>query len=578
VNSRVPTPATDRLLDELEGLKRPAGARGRARLRSVLAQLGRRDFKTAAALIRFHELLLFLRAYPQSPALLKQSERLLRTFARRVAKLIGDEADDLDEFARPEVSGVAGTSFTALFSYHLVRWLAARFPARVRLDWEGYEEAGQLASVLPRFLPMLEENAYVESYFPFREWLRAARGRERDELRWLLARLARLDATDEERARLFDSLRLWVRWELGDSPLTRTRLRRRPARTVFYHDAPLLTRRDVSLAAELEDETPLAVEKLSRAAGARLLDEGRATMAMRYRELHGFTHGDPAQVLRAEAGRGVEIFLWGVPPAKRLPALAYHSMLLYKNGVPCGYAEALTLFERTEAGLNLFYTFRDGESAWLYARLLRLFRQLLGARVFSVDPYQLGHLNEEGLESGAFWFYRKLGFRPVEPRLLKLVGDEEQKMARRPAYRSPARVLRELASGHVIYDAAGAEPGLWDGFHVRRLGLAVARRMGARHGGDADELRRAAVRGVERALDLDASRRTPDERRAFERLAPLLSLIPGLPRWTGGEKQALARALRAKAGRDELAYLRLLQNHPRLRRALVELGSKKDDG
>lgn len=568
----MPTPTTDRLLDELEDLKRPAGARGRARLRSVLAQLGRRRLRTAASLIRFHELLLFLRAYPQSPALLKQAERLLKTFARRVAQLEADGAEDPAEFARPDVSGIAGTSFTALFTYPVVRWLAARFPARVRLDWEGYEEAGQLAAVLPRFLPLLEENAYVESYFPFREWLRAARPEGQDDLRWLLARFEQLDAADDVRALLFDSLRLWVRWELNDSTLTRTRLRRSPERPVFYHDAPLLARREVSLAAELADETPLAVEKLARAAGSKLLDEGRATMAMRYRELHGFTHGDPAQVLRAEAGRGVEIFLWGVPPPKRLPALAYHSMLLFKNGVPCGYAEALTLFERTEAGLNLFYTFREGESAWLYARLLRVFRQVLGARVFSVDPYQLGHHNEEGLESGAFWFYRKLGFRPVSPRLSKLVESEERRMARRPGHRTSTRVLRELASGHVLYESPDAEPGLWDRFHVRNLGLAVARRIGTQHGGDPDQFRRAAARRLARALDLDPSRLTSDARRAFERFAPLLSLIPDLPRWPDDDKLSLSRLLRAKAAPDELAYLRHLQNHPRLRRALIELG------
>lgn len=572
----MPTPTIDGLLDELESLKRPAGARGRARLRGVLARLGRRRFESAAPLIRFHELLLFLVAYPQSPSLLKQAEGLLRTCARRVERLHERGAEDLSEFARHEVSGVAGSSLTALFTYPLLRRLAARFPARLRLEWEEYEEEGQLARALPRFLPLLEENAYVETYFPFREWLRAARGRGQDDLGWLLARFDALDASDDERALLFDSLRLWVRWDLGDSPLTRTRLRlgRARRRAVFYHDAPLLARRDVSLAAELADETPLPVEKLSRADGARLLDEGRATMAMRYRELHGFTHGDPARVLRVEAGRGVEVFLWGVPPGRRLPLLAYHSMLLSKNGVPCGYAEALTLCERTEAGLNLFYTFREGESAWLYARLLRVFRQVLGARVFSVDPYQLGHLNEEGLASGAFWFYRKLGFRPVVPRLAELVESEERRIARRPSHRTRARVLRELSSGHVLYEASGAEAGLWDRFHVRNLGLAVARRVGARHGGDPARLRRAALKSVSHALGLDASRLAAEEGRALARLAPLLSLIPGLPRWTDEEKQDLARLLRAKAAPDELSYLRLLQRHARLRRALLELGSQ----
>ena len=43
--------------------------------------------------------------------------------------------------------------------------------------------------------------------------------------------------------------------------------------------------------------------------------------------------------------------------------------------------------------------------------LLKLFRERMGVTSFSVDPYQLGRENEEAIDSGAFWFYRKLGFR-----------------------------------------------------------------------------------------------------------------------------------------------------------------------
>jgi hypothetical protein len=289
--------------------------------------------------------------------------------------------------------------------------------------------------------------------------------------------------------------------------------------------------------------------------------------------LRGFTYGDPASVLRADVGRGVEVFTWGLPFARRLPVLAYHSMLVLKNGVPCGYAEALTLFERTEAGLNLFYTFREGESAWLYARLLRLFRQVLGASVFSIDPYQLGFKNEEGIESGAFWFYRKLGFRPVQPRLAALVEREERRLASRPGLRTGAKTLRELSSGHVVFEAPPSRTGEWDNFHVRNLGLAVARRMAARHGGDALKLRRASAARVAEALGVKTADFDDDERIAFENLSLLLALIPDLHDWTEGEKKSFVNIVRAKAGRDETKYLRLLQKHRRLRREIIRLGS-----
>src|SRR5207253_7797892 len=176
------------------------------------------------------------------------------------------------------------------------------------------------------------------------------------------------------------------------------------------------------------------------------------TSAVRYRELHGFTYGDPRRVLKAELGRGTQVFVTGVPPENRLPLRAYHAALIFKNGVPVAYFEGLSICERMESGFNLYYTFRDGETAWLYARILRLMRQLLGVTVFSIEPYQIGHENEEGIDSGAFWFYRKFGFRPVRPELMKLTLWEEQKIAAKRDYRTSARTLRKLAAGHLLFE------------------------------------------------------------------------------------------------------------------------------
>jgi hypothetical protein len=76
---------------------------------------------------------------------------------------------------------------------------------------------------------------------------------------------------------------------------------------------------------------------------------------------------------------------------------------------------------------------------------------LLGVTLFTVDPYQLGLHNEEAIESGAFWFYRKLGFRPVDADVAKLLATEEKRLRSNPDYRTPARTLRRLADGWMVY-------------------------------------------------------------------------------------------------------------------------------
>jgi hypothetical protein len=566
----VPSITIDQLLVQLDELKRRFDSRAPSQVLKVLSQLDARRFTDAASLIRFHETLLFIRAYPQSAQVLRRVEKILSSFARRI-EVLREAGADLSPLEEGEVSGISGTWVQDTFSYSITRWLVENYPSKVSIDWESHEDEYRLAATWPRFLPLLEEDALVEANVPYLTWLRTAAGRARRYLSWLIERFRRLPLSEKEKAELYESLKLPIYWELDNSRATRTMMKR-PVRNIFYHMEPLLRRSDISLARELASP-PVLLKRLSRAQGEALLDLARETSTVRYRELYGFTHGDASRVLHADIGRGVELFLVGVPPARRLPLRAYHAGLIFKNGVPVCYVEVLTLFERMEIGFNLYYTFREGESAWIYARVLKIFRQTFGVTVFSIDPYQLGYHNEEGIESGAFWFYRKLGFRPTDERLTKITEAEERKLAARPSYRTPARILRQLSEGHMLLEVQPATIGRWDKFQIRKVGLAVQRRMASRFDSDAVRIRRASVEQVARALGLRTSDWKESERRAFEDLALVLALIPDLGRWTEDEKRDVVRIVRAKAGADESRYVRLLLRHTKLRDCVIKIGS-----
>jgi hypothetical protein len=283
-----------------------------------------------------------------------------------------------------------------------------------------------------------------------------------------------------------------------------------------------------------------------------------ATSAARHRELHGFTYGDARNVLKADVGRGVEVFVCGVPPEWRLPLRAYHAAMIWKNGVPAGYFETLSLFDRMEVGFNLYYTFRDGESAWIFARVLRLFHQLLGTTSIFIDPYQIGSGNEEAIASGAFWFYAKLGFRPALPQVVRLLSREECRLLKQPGYRSDPATLRRLAAGPLIYEISGAPQGEWDRFHVRHLALAAQR-------SDRDEARAA----IAETLGIKVGPH-PE----FVNFALVLDQIPDLADWPKADKRAILDIVRAKMSPDEIVYLRQLQQHTRLRNAFLKLGSR----
>ena len=559
----------DRLLTRLEAMRGGFGRAEAARTGRLLDTLSQRRFREPDTLIRFHEALLFLRAFPPSARVVQQVEVQLNAFHKRVEALRAAGVG-LSPLAPMEVSGISGTSIEDCLNYDVSRWLLKRFPGRVDVAWDGYDKHLRLAETLPRFLPLLDDDGYVEADVPYLTWLRSARGRRRGDLAWLLSRFERLPASKREQAELFDSLELTVRWDLGNLRASRTR-NWRPARHIFYHRQPLIRRSEVDLVREMT--TPLAVTRLSRREGERVLDLMREVMTVRRRELWGTTYGDPASVLRADVGRGLQIFLWGLPVERRLPMRAYVAGFSLKNGVPVNYIEAIGLCEWLEVGFNTFYTFRDGESAWNYAQALRLLHQVLGVTCVAVYPYQIGLDNEEAIESGAFWFYRKLGFRPGRPELLRLAEREGRKLTAMPGYRTPARTLRRLATGHMFLELPGSEPAVWDRFRVRHIGFSVQRHMASRWGGDARRMWAGSAAAVSRVLGGHAERWTGHARKALEVLAPVLALIPDLGRWTAEEKRALVRIIRAKAGTTEAGYLRLTRRHVKFRDALVRLGS-----
>ena len=550
-------------LETLDEAKQDFSVRGHLRIERLLRILSRATLDSPDELLKYHETLLFLRAYPHTAAVLKLTERELSSFPKRVREL-RDAGVDVVGLEHPEVSGIAGIGLSDSFSYYIVNWLVHHQQGRVFLDEDWVEDENRLPSLLNKLIPLLSEDASVEANVPFKKWLCAAKPKRVNELRWLLERIASLPKSDAEKAELYNSSTLYVRWE-PSYRASRTGLRL-PVRRVFYHDEPLIQRKEISLSTELR-KPPLRVERLSQPQGRRILDLTRESSTVRYRELYGFTHGDERRVLKVDVGRGVQLFVVGLPPEKRLPLRAYHAAMIFKNGIAVGYFEGLSFFERMESGFNLYYTFRDGETAWMYAQTLRLFQQLLGVTVFTLDPYQIGFENEEGIESGAFWFYRKLGFRSTQKLLAELTAREEKKIASKRGFRTSASTLRRLAAGYMIYDLDPHPASPWDAFQIRNIGFAVAQHMAQKFGGDIEKFRESALAYVGNALGLKT------KSAADELLLPI-ALIPNLDKWSPAEKSQTLKVIRAKTSSDESTYLRAMQRHPRLRNAMIRLGSK----
>ena len=558
-------------LKKLEESRTLRGPQSAAQVERLLKGFQNLSFRNTNSLLRFHDSLLFLRAFPQSAEVARRADSLLGTIVSHVARL-RESGASLESLDSEKFSGIAGTCLTDTFTYEVALWLARRFPQQIKAAWDFDEQARRLGAALPRFLPLLDDDSLVEADTPFAKWMEKAGGKQ-DAFSWLIEQIARSPIPVAHKTELYDALGIELDWELENSRASRT-LARRDVGSLFLHTEPLLRRNQVSLKDELA-AAPLEVRKLDREEGEAVLDMCREAVTVRYRELYGTTRGDPESVHEARVGRGVQIFLWGLPPGRRLPLRAYHAGFTLKNGVPVNYIEGISLFEWMEVGFNTFYAYRDGETAWIYAKVLHFLHQLTGVTCISVYPYQLGHENEEAIQSGAFWFYRKLGFRPGRRDLLALTEKEEQKIAKRRKYRTSPQILRRLAAGHVFYEFGPEAHGAWDSFSTRNFGFAVQQRMAEKFAGNADAILQSARVNLENVLKVDSAELSAEERSAFDTFAFAMSLVPDLPHWSHNDKQALLKIILAKADPDETIYLRLLQRHARLREEFLRLGSQE---
>ena len=107
-------------LPELETSKLGYGAGSASRIEKLLASMRDVEFASTESLIRFHDVLLFLRAFPQSRKVAQLADDLLTGIVHQVETLRASGAD-LDLFDNEEFSGIAGTVISDNFTYDVAQ-------------------------------------------------------------------------------------------------------------------------------------------------------------------------------------------------------------------------------------------------------------------------------------------------------------------------------------------------------------------------------------------------------------------------------------------------------------------------
>jgi hypothetical protein len=533
-------------LHRLRGDFSASAQKEKARLLRVMAQEAR---SRAPSLMRFHDELLFLAAFPDNPTIAALVRRALAGFYRRVRLLTPRRR------ARLADTGIAGSESTHALMFGAVQWLV-RQGQRVAPAWLDERAAEHLEPFIRMTILPSEADAFDNSGLSTRRWIEHASARVRGgPLSWLLGTEGGLHGARE----LYDHAEVPVTWSLGDSPRSVTR-NRGPVSTTIFRRA---FRRPPPDPVQWISRPLRGVRRVTGVDAARWIDASIAALVARCREVVPTIYANAEEVYVADLGEGAQVCVIAAQPDDRLALEANYGYVMYSNGVPVGYGGVTPLANQANTGANLFEAFRGSEAAFLFGQSLRAFRAIFGISRFVVNPFQFGAGNDEALQSGAFWFYDRLGFRSTDAGARALAVREGQRLAARRGARTPVATLRRLSASNLVLelDPASAVP-LFDEHYLVVVGALVADLLSGVPAPDRDSYLTALVQRQARLSGGAHRRLTASELRGGRLLSPVIALIErDVAAWTPAARRALWALVRAKGTTRERRFAQLARVH-----------------
>ena len=549
-------------LERLESLRASFGAAAAREKLQLLGNLEHKSLGRAADVESLHEVLCFLCAWPDDPQILATVRRMLKNFSARA---------DLNRFARAlENSGIAGTDIRFPFYLSTAHWLVERGGDCLSIDWKQLESTEQLSGALQSMALFSERGALQQYVSEVPEWVERMRGDDENDAAFLVRRFTALGDAGALRDSVYDGLDL--PFHLSSSATTPSRTQEYLRPTAVHYQRRNIERNVVDLRQAARRR--IRFEDVGQQEAKRLVDLAKSAMVARSRDLDAFAYASADDVMRVHSRHGVQIALIGMLPEKRYLLECEYGYLMLKNGVVVGYGTGTGLFGSCQIAFNLFPTFRGAETTELYACVLATFQRLFDADTFSVDSYQIGADNEEAIDSGAWWFYARMGFRPRDGGAIKLANAELRK-AKKKGYRSSKRTLRKLAHFPLYLSLGRTRQDVLPMVCTDSLSLGVLDYVSKRFGSRRDVGARRCSEELADALGVESiDGWTADEQLMWHRLSPVIAAIADVRGWPEADRAALVDVIRAKGGVRELAYVTLFDGHRRLRQAVARFAAR----
>jgi len=491
----------------------------------------------------YNNCLLFLLGYAENEALYLLAKKEMERLAESVKKLPKHKIDQLER------TGIAYTQTQAANSYTLVKWLLKTYPSQVALH--SFDETGiHPKEVLRHALSEMEfEFAFTEKLNPVK-WVEAAAGskNKKDLLICMINLFDRINASDLIKDQLFESLKIYISVIPKNKELSKG-FGNFELHKNFYHTNGLLKKFDER---ELINKKLPAPKKLSDAEKNTIIEKARIALFLLNRETEPVVYCNADGLLFYELEHGLSIALFSMLPERRLPLESYIGFMMFKNGYPMAYGGGWLFGNRSLLGINIFEHFRGGESAFVFCQLLRSYKQSFGANYFEVEPYQFGKNNPEGIQSGAFWFYYRFGFRPVDSELKKLALEEAEKIQTTKGYRSSFETLKRFTDSNLAVNFSDQpqpiNPSIISDYITAQINLKFK--------GDRNAAEKYCLLKLKTDLGIEINRTGKDEKAGIAKLGFFIGFCIDTSRLSTSKKNKLREFVLEK-GRYEFKYIKL---------------------
>ncbi|MBA2613742.1 MAG: hypothetical protein H0U95_17395 [Bacteroidetes bacterium] len=491
----------------------------------------------------YHDCLLFLLGYPENEELFNMAQKEMERLSESVKKLPNKIKDQLER------TGIAYTQTQGANSFTLIKWLLKTYPDQVSLH--SFDETGiHPKEILRHALTEMEfEFAFTEKLGPVK-WLQEACGtkNKKDLLTWLIEHFEKMDASDLIKDQLFESLKVYISVIPNNKKFSKG-FGNFYLHKNHYHTNGLLKRFDEK---ELIHKKLPAPKKLSLTEKEEIIEKARVALFLLNRETEPVVYCNADGLLFYELEHGLSIALFSILPERRLPLESYIGFMMFKNGFPMAYGGGWLFGDRSLIGVNIFESFRGGESAFVFCQLLRTYKQSFGANYFEVEPYQFGKNNPEGLKSGAFWFYYRFGFRPVDNDLKILATKEAEKIQNTKGYRTSIETLKRFTNSNLAVNFNNAiQP-----INPSTISEYITKQIKLKFKGDRSAAEKWCLQKLKTGLGIEINKISKAERIGVNKLSSFIGFCIDTSRLTSANKTKLKNFVLEK-GRSEFKYIEL---------------------